>query len=290
MYWEVSGNPLGQPALFLHGGPGAGCSADDRRWFDPAHYRIVLLDQRGCGRSWPLGGREGNTTHGMVSDIEQLRLHLGVERWLLLGGSWGATLALAYAQRHPQRVSAMVLRGVFLGTAAEREWLYGRQGAGAAAPQAYAAFAGAGTLVVQLLRSYEARLQSLDGDALAAARAWLRWEQELMHLEEGSKESVREPLGTCGQVVAHARISVQHALAGYFLQEGELLTGAPSLRAVPGVILQGTADLVTPPAAARALHAVWSGSVLAEVSGAGHSSRDPAMARELVAATDAFRA
>ena len=264
MYWEECGNPLGLPALFVHGGPGAGCSADDRRWFDPRHYRIVLFDQRGAGRSRPHGGLVANTTDHLMRDIESLRRHLQIERWLLLGGSWGATLALAYAEAHPERVRALVLRGVFTATAAERLGLYGEH-----APER--------------LRSVAAALHS--GDAAteqATARRWHRWEQALMDHEL----SFVDAQGPCAlrdspADVSTARIGVHYAQHGFFLREAQLLAHAPRLRGVPGVMLQGGQDRVTPAAAARALQRAWPGSRLQRLAEAGHASRHPQMAQAL---------
>lgn len=271
MYWEECGNPLGQPALFVHGGPGAGCEVDDRRWFDPQHYRIVLFDQRGAGRSRPQGGLVANTTDDLVRDIESLRERLHIERWLLLGGSWGATLALAYAQAHPGRARALVLRGVFTATAAERCWLYGEH-------------------ATELLRSVAAELHS--GDAAteqAAARTWHRWEQALMDHELSSVAAeiqcaLRDPAAE----LSAARIGVHYAQHGYFLREAQLFAHAPRLRAVPGVIVQGAQDRVTSGAAAHMLKRAWPGSRLQLLAEAGHASRHPQMARALIAATDFF--
>lgn len=270
IYWEQSGNPLGQPALFLHGGPGAGCKADDRRWFDPRHYRIVLFDQRGAGRSRPSGRLAANTTDHLVRDIEDLRLHLRVERWLLFGGSWGATLALAYAQAHPQRVSALVLRGVFTATQTERSALY----------RAHQA---------ELLDRLELQLHSGDEAAeQAAAQEWQGWEQSLMDHEWPHATFAAPPSSRDVADLAAARIGVHYARHAFFLHEAQLLTQAEQLRDLPGVIVQGALDRVTPPAAAQALHRAWPGSRLQAVARAGHASIHPQMAQALTAATDSF--
>lgn len=267
IHWEVSGHPRGQPALVLHGGPGAGCKADDRRWFDPAHYRIVLVDQRGTGRSRPRGTLLHNTTEHLLRDIEALRAHLEVEDWLLFGGSWGATLALAYAQRHPSRVRAMVLRGVFLAAARERDWLYGDG----------------------VLAAYEQRLLDDGEDAVAAAHTWLDWEQELMTLEAWIPDRGRDDALLDDHALAAARIGVHYARSSWFLEEGQLLRDATVLREIPAIIVQGERDLVTPPQAALSLHAAWPDSRIVLLPDSGHASSDPAMARELIAATDHFR-
>ena len=294
VYWEECGNPLGRPALFLHGGPGVGCSADDCRWFDPRRWRIVLFDQRGSGRSLPLGTLAANTTAHLVEDIERLREYLGVTQWLLFGGSWGSTLALAYALDHRSRVSALVLRGVFLATAAERQGLYSAQGAAVQRPAAWQRFTEgrSDTEATEVLAALATRLHC--GDAaieLTAACAWVRWEQELM---AGEAEQVDRPDATPTGVAATAlaaaaaRIGVHYAQNEFFLDEDLLLDRAPCLAGLPGVIVQGALDLVTPPAAALALHRAWPDSRLQLIGDAGHASSHPSMARELVAATDAL--
>ena len=292
IWWEQCGHPGAPTALFVHGGPAAGCTAQDRRWFNPQHWRTVLYDQRGCGRSRPLGSLRANHTAAHVADIERLRQHLGVERWLLFGGSWGSTLALAYALAHPQRVSALVLRGVFLGTQAETEWLYGCQGAARRHPAAWARLcraAGVGENVAStaLLHAFGQRLQADDAAAVAAARAWLRWESDLMDAET-TAPSCAVSLPDDQTVLTAARISLHHACAGWFLAEGPLLHRLALAKGIPCHIVQGSRDLVTPPGAARALHAAWPGSVLTEVATAGHASSHPALARQLINAVAAF--
>jgi proline iminopeptidase len=297
IYWEVCGNPMGAPALFVHGGPGAGCAPDDRRWFDPQRYRIVLFDQRGTGRSRPLGEVRANSTAHLLADIEALRRHLAIERWLLFGGSWGATLALAYAQRHPQRVRALVLRGIFTATVREREWLYSPQGAALVHPEAWRRLIAAipCSQAADPLPALAARLHS--GEPAieeATARAWLRWEHELMELELG--EAPEDPRAAVdrhsarpgGAACAAARIGVHYARHDFFLAEGELLREAGRLREVPGIIVQGERDLVTLAVAAQALHRAWPSSRLVPVPAAGHASSHGEMARRLIEATDAF--
>lgn len=293
VYWEQCGHPGAPAALFVHGGPGAACSEQDRRWFDPQQWRSVFFDQRGCGRSQAADALHANTTAHLVADMEALRLHLGIDRWLLFGGSWGATLALAYAQAHPQRVRGLVLRGVFLASQAESGWLYGPQGAAQHLPVAWQRLcAAAGVPPGQpLLDAMHARLQHDDEAALAAAHAWGRWEADLMDAETGL--AVRVPAAPRQRpddrlALRTARIGVHYARGGWFLSEGQLLARAATLARLPGVIVQGTRDLVTPPAAARALHAAWPASQLQEVPSAGHASTHPAMARRLIAATDAL--
>jgi len=288
LHWEVSGNPAGVPALFVHGGPGAGCTPNDRRWFDPRAYRIVLFDQRGAGRSRAQDPLHANTTAHLVADMEALRAHLGIHNWLLFGGSWGATLALAYAQRHTQRVRALVLRGVFTGRACERRWLYGDQGAALRHPAAWQRLrAGVGAASGdELLTAALTRLHGPDGAARdAAALAWWRWEQDLMDAETTSPQAPTPPC-EAGLALRMATLGVHHAIKGYFLAEGELLAGAERLRDLPGTIVQGSRDLVTPPATAQALHRAWPRAQWQGVVAAGHASSHPAIARALVAATD----
>ncbi len=254
MHWEVCGHPGAPAALFVHGGPGVGCTAADRRWFDPQRWRVVLFDQRGAGRSRCTDLLRANTTAHLIKDMEALRRHLHIERWTLLGGSSGATLALAYAQQHAHRVRALVLRGVFLATSAERQHLYG-----------------------SLWRS--------DDNTAAAARAWWQAEQDLMCAEGAASATPDDK-----NLLTQARIGMHYARHAWFLQEGQLLHTAHALRGLPGSIVQGREDKVTPPWAARALHAAWPGSRLLELSGAGHASSHPAIARQLILATESLAA
>ena len=282
LYWETCGNPHGMPALFLHGGPGGGCSAYHRRFFDPSRYRIVLLDQRGCGRSTPSGSLESNTTGHLVEDIESLRKMLEVGKWMLFGGSWGATLALAYAQRHPQRVSAMVLRGVFTARQCELDWLY-RCGASNIFPESWLRFTG---FIPQheradLIAAYHARLTSGD-DVLeaTAARAWCEWEDTLstlMAVPMSSSETA---------TLALARIETHYFMHHAFLQAGGLLARTDHLKNIPAIIVHGRYDMVTPASTAWDLHRCWPGSDLRIVPGSGHASSEPGITRELIAATD----
>lgn len=284
VYWEECGNPLGLPALFVHGGPGAGCRPDDRRWFDPGRYRIVLFDQRGCGRSRPLGRIARNRTPLLVQDMERLRHHLGIDRWLLLGGSWGATLALTYAQRHAARVAALVLRGPFTATARERRWLYGPSGAALRQPQAWRRFSGGAdrplVLLAQRLRGASRTSQQ------QAAQTWLRWEQEL---DGAAARSTHEPDQTPDPTaLAMARIGVHYARHAFFVSGERLLARAGRLAGMPGVIVQGAQDRITPGFAADRLHAAWSGCALHLLPHTGHAASEPATARALIEATDAF--
>ena len=290
IHWEECGNPLGAPVLFVHGGPGAGCVADDRRWFDPAHHRIVLFDQRGAGRSRPSGCVHANTTAHLLRDIEALRVHLRIERWHLFGGSWGATLALAYAQAHPQRVAGLVLRGIFLATTRERRWLYGSDGASRSHPQAWARLLAVlpAHAASDLLGAFAHALHSGDPQREStAAKAWHDWEVALMDDDTADASAASSPPITT--MLASARIGVHYARHDWFLDAGRLLRNAARLHAVPGVIVQGLRDAVTPPQAAFELQRAWRGSMLLTVPDAGHSSRHPLVARHLVDATDRWQ-
>jgi len=297
IYWEACGNPSGRPALFLHGGPGGGCSANNRRLFDPDRYRIILFDQRGCGRSRPHASAEpelrANTTADLVSDIETLRRTFSIERWLLLGGSWGATLALAYAQAHPERVSAMVLRGVFTARRSELRWLY-QEGASVLFPDAWERFVApiAEDERGDLVAAYHSRLVAANGDpalAVAAARAWCAWEDEIMTLLPDSKADMQpEPHRDDMSLLALARIETHYFLNGAFLAEGQLISSAHRMSHIPGVIVQGRYDAVTPLVTAWDLHKAWPRAELRIVPGAGHASSEPGTLRSLIAATHAF--
>ncbi len=290
IYWEACGNPQGAPALFLHGGPGGGCSANDRRLFDPARYRIVLFDQRGCGRSLPHAGSNAglraNTMPLLVSDIESIREALGIDRWLLLGGSWGAALALAYAEAYPDRVAALVLRGVFTARRSELNWLY-REGASQLYPEEWERFVapipapGRGDLVA----AYHARLNC--GDATLetqAARAWCAWEDALLTLRPEANPRAPDD----ASALARARIETHYFVNAAFLEEGQILANAHRLSGIPGTIVQGRCDAITPPVTAWELHKAWRSSTLQIVPDAAHASSEPGILRALVAATDAF--
>ena len=282
--WETCGNPHGLPVLFLHGGPGGGCSANSRRFFNPARYRIILFDQRGCGRSTPAGSLAANTTAHLIGDIETLRNSLAVDRWLLFGGSWGATLALAYAQQYPQRVHAMALRAVFTARQTELDWLY-RRGASHIFPEAWARFAAfiPDAERSDLISAYHRRLTSGDpATEAAAACAWCVWEDALATLLPSPLLSDEVALRSLARIEAH--YFVNHA----FLDEGQLVANTHRLRNIPGVIVQGRYDAVTPPTTAWDLHRAWPGSTLRIVDNAGHASSEPGIMRELIAATDAF--
>lgn len=288
MYWEQVGNPRGTPVLFLHGGPGAGAGAVHRRFFDPGFWRTVIFDQRGAGRSRPLGSLEANTTAHLVADIEVLRWHLGIERWLLFGGSWGSTLALAYAQAHPDRVSGCVLRGVFLGRPAEVAWFM--HGVAAVFPDAHAAFAGHVPEAERgdLLGAYLRRLTHPDpGVHMPAARAWSVYEGSCSTLlpspdTVASFAQDRTALGL-------ARIEAHYFVHDLFLPAGGLLAGMGRIATIPAEIVQGRYDMVCPARTAFELAAAWPSARLTVVPDAGHSALEPGVRRALVAAVERFR-
>ncbi len=288
MYWEQVGNPRGQPVLFLHGGPGAGAGAVHRRFFDPQFWRIIIFDQRGAGRSRPLGLLTHNTTPDLVSDIEALRRHLGIEKWLLFGGSWGSTLALAYAQAAPERVIGCVLRGVFLGRREEVDWfLYGLA---AVFPDAHAAFAGflPPDERGDLLAGYMRRLKSDDPQVQQeAARAWSIYEGSCSTLLP-SPDTVTS-FAQDRTALGLARIEAHYFAHDLFLPKAGLLGGMRKIGHVPAEIVQGRYDMVCPARSAFELAAAWPSARLTIVPDAGHSALEPGIRRNLVAAVERFR-
>ncbi|SMF38487.1 prolyl aminopeptidase Serine peptidase. MEROPS family S33 [Tistlia consotensis] len=288
LYWEQSGRPDGAPVLFLHGGPGAGAAPDHRRFFDPAHYRIVIHDQRGAGRSRPLGETEGNTTQALIADIERLRERLGIERWHVFGGSWGSTLSLAYAQAHPERVTALILRGIFLCRDSELEWfLYGiRQ----MFPDAWAAFAGEIPEAERgdLLEAYHRRLMDPDPKVhLPAARAWSVYEGACSTLLP-SPETVAA-FGEDRMALGLARLEAHYFKNRIFLPPNALIENIGRIRRIPAVIVQGRYDCVCPPVTASDLHDAWPEASFQIVPDAGHSAMEPGIRRALVAATERLK-
>lgn len=288
MYWEQAGNPNGRPVLFLHGGPGAGAGAVHRRFFDPQYWRILIFDQRGAGRSRPLGALDHNTTPHLVADIEVLRQHLAIERFLLFGGSWGSTLALAYAQAHPQRVAGCVLRGVFLGRKQEVAWFM--NGIQAVFPEAHAAFAGFLPEVERgdILGAYLSRLTDPDPSIhLPAARAWSVYEGTCSTLLP-SPETVsgfsqdRTALGL-------ARIEAFYFAHELFLPQGGLLAHMDRMSHIPAEIVQGRYDMICPATTAFELAGAWRNARMTVVPDAGHSALEPGIRRALVAAVERFR-
>ena len=288
VFWEVCGNPAGKPAVFLHGGPGGGCSAEHRRLFDPERYRVLLFDQRGCGRSTPFASLEANTTWHLVADIERLRAMLGVERWLVFGGSWGSTLALAYAQAHPERVSELVLRGIFTLRRWELLWYY-QHGASLLFPDKWQRFLGPIPADERddLIAAYRRRLTDPDPAVqLAAARAWSLWEGETITLLPN--EGYSRQFGADAFARAFARIENHYFVHAGWLDEGQLLRDAHRLSAIPGVIIQGRYDIATPAATAWDLHRAWPEAEFHLVEGAGHAFSEPGIQAALLAATDRF--
>jgi proline iminopeptidase len=288
MYWEQCGNPRGQPVVFLHGGPGAGSAPAHRRFFDPAHYRIVIFDQRGAGRSTPLGEIRDNTTPHLIADIERLRDHLGIGRWLVFGGSWGSTLALAYAEAHPERCTGLILRGIFLCRSSEIDWfLYGLKNL---FPEAWRAFAGAIPAEERgdLLSAYHRRLTDPDPEVhMPAARAWSVYEGSCSTLLP-SPETVAY---FAGDVVALglARIEAHYFINDIFLPENALLANIGRIRNIPGVIVQGRYDAVCPVVSADDVHRAWPEAEYIIVPDAGHSAWEPGIASELIKATERFK-
>ncbi|MBD2895270.1 Proline iminopeptidase [Actinomadura sp. RB99] len=291
VHWEVCGNPDGKPAVFLHGGPGGGVVPAFRRFFDPAAYRIVLFDQRNCGRSRPHAGDPGvslehNTTPHLVADIERLREHLSIERWLVFGGSWGSTLALAYAQAHPERVTEMVLRGVYLVRPSDEAWGFTPTGAAHLFPAEWAAFRDAIPPDERddMVAAYGRRIEDPDPAVhLPAARAWMGWELCANTLLPVAAPDLDDPA-----VLAFARITHHYIAAGGFLPDGGLLAGVDRIRHVPAVIVNGRYDMKTPPDQAWDLHLAWPEAEFHIVEDAGHGGAEPGTLDRLIEATDRF--
>ena len=288
LYWEVSGNPHGLPVLFLHGGPGAGASPSHRRFFDPAAYRIVIFDQRVAGRSRPLGELRDNTTPLLIADIERLRAHLGVSRWLVFGGSWGSTLALAYGEAHPGACLGFVLRGIFLCRPSEIDWfLYGMRNV---FPDTWARFAGYLPVSERddILAAYRRRLEHPDPAIhLPAARAWSLYEGACSTLLP-SEDALRH-FGSDTVALGLARIEARYFAHRIFLPDDSLLANVGRIRHLPCVIVQSRYDMVCPAVSAFDLAAAWPEAELQVVADAGHSAWEPGIRARLVAATDRFR-
>ncbi len=292
LYFEESGNPQGKPVVFVHGGPGSGTDAKQRRFFDPSVYRIVLFDQRGAGRSTPFASLEHNTTWHLVADLERLRTHLGLERWQVFGGSWGSTLALAYAQTHPSRVTELVLRGIFLLRDSEIEWFYQR-GASALFADAWEGYLAEIPEAERhdLVGAYYRRLTS-DDEAVRtrAARAWSTWEGRTSYLL--SNEAFIARTGEDHFATAFARIECHYFVnKGWLTAERALLhpDNLARIRHIPAVIVQGRYDVVCPMESAWALHRAWPEAKFVLVPDAGHAAFEPGNLHELIRATDSFR-
>lgn len=292
IYYEQSGNPQGKPVVFLHGGPGGGTTPAMRRYFDPSRYRIVLFDQRGCGRSRPLGCLEDNTTWHLVDDIESLRRHLDIRKWMVFGGSWGSTLGLAYAQQHPERVTEIVLRGIFMMSRQELEWFYQQGGASMIFPDAWKDF----LKVIppdergEMLNAYYQRLTDSDKSVqLLAARAWSAWEAKTSNLIPDP--SLVNAFAGEKFALALARIECHYFVnCGFFESDTQLLNGVDAIRSIPAIIVQGRYDIICPMEAAWHLHNKWPEARLIIVPDAGHSGFEPGIRHHLVNATDEFSA
>lgn len=298
IYYEECGNPHGIPVIFLHGGPGSGCNPTQRRFFDPKHYRIILLDQRGCGRSLPVGEVKLNTTDDLVSDIEKLRMHLGINTWHVFGGSWGSTLALAYAVKHTNQVISLVLRGIFLSRPSELSWFLGD------VQHFYPE-------VWHKLISYlpadkqndvlNAYAQLIFNDDIhissAAATQWNAFENAIMRLKATTNDSSQEEsIKTAEQLqkeqateVARARVQIHYIQHQCFIDGETLLKQAATLANIPTIIVQGRYDMVCPPQTAWALHQMMPHAQLTMVADAGHSAMEPGITNALVAATEQFK-
>lgn len=288
IYWELVGNPVGKPAVFLHGGPGSGCGPIHRRLFDPDRYRLLLFDQRGCGRSRPNASLEANTTWHLVSDIERLRVMTDTERWLVFGGSWGSTLALAYAQKHPHRVTELVLRGIFTVRQAELDWYYGG-GAAWLFPDAWEDFLAPldETGRADPVAGFRSLLTSRNhSDRLRAARAWSVWEATTTRLLPDT--ATIAAFAEEAFALAFARIENHYFVHGAWLEEGQLIRDAARLSRIPGVIVQGRYDLATPMRTAWDLHRAWPEAIFHIVAEAGHAFSEPGVLARLISATDRF--
>jgi proline iminopeptidase len=293
VYWEVCGNPHGKPAVVLHGGPGSGCSTEVRRSFDPQFYRIVLFDQRGCGRSIPHASDlrtdlSVNTTAHLLADMERLRQSLGIDQWLLFGRSWGSTLALAYAERHPHRVTEIVLAGVTTTRRAEIDWLY--RGVAPLFPAEWARFR-AGVPAAErdgdLVAAYHRLLQEPDPAIhMQAARDWCAWESALVSVDPEATPEPRRVQPTFQ--LAFARLVTHYFHHHAWLEDGMLLRHASALAPIPGILIHGRLDLASPLVTAWELAQAWPTSELVIVRGAGHASTDPGMSEAIMAATDRF--
>jgi proline iminopeptidase len=289
VYWELCGNPQGKPAVFLHGGPGGGCSPAHRRLFNPEHYNILLFDQRGCGRSTPHASLENNTTWDLVADMERLRTEvLQAESMLVFGGSWGSTLALAYAQTHPTRVSALIVRGIFTVRRRELQWFY-QDGASWLFPEQWERYLAPIPPDERddLIAAYRRRLTGNDPIAqVQAAQAWAQWESHTITLLPNTAHQLAH--SDDASALAFARIENHYFVHGGFMEEGQLLRNAHLLHAIPGVIVQGRYDVCTPAKTAWELHKTWPQAEFHVVDDAGHAFDEPGILAKLIAATDKF--
>ena len=290
IHFEECGNPQGKPAVVLHGGPGGGISPFLRQTHDPAVYRIILFDQRGCGQSTPHAELAENTTWDLVSDMEVLRQHLKIERWQVVGGSWGSTLALAYAETHPERVTELIVRGIFTLRRSEIRWFY-QEGADQLFPDLWEGFIAPIPPAERhdLLAAYHRRLTGSDkAEQIACARAWSQWEGATISLLPDPKRVAE--FGSDHFAIAFARIECHYFVNhGFFRQDDQLIADAHKLSGIPGVIIQGRYDVVTPAVTAWELHKAWPQAEFIMVPDAGHTATEPGIADALVRATNQFR-
>jgi proline iminopeptidase len=291
LYWELSGNPTGKPVVFLHGGPGGGSSPEHRRQFNPDKYKILVFDQRGCGKSTPYASLEANTTWDLVEDIEKLRTQVAkVDKWQVFGGSWGSTLSITYAEKYPERVTELVLRGIFLFDQYEVDWLY-KEGADSVYPEGWEEFVSIipETERDDLVQAYRKRLTSDDQAVqLEAAKAWSKWEATTVTLLPNPH--VVDEFTSPEKAIAIARIENHYMANGGWLGEGQLLKGAEKLRGIPGIIVQGRHDTCTPPKAAWSLKKAWPEVELNIIADGGHLYNEPGVLDGLIRATDKFAA
>jgi proline iminopeptidase len=292
LYYEQCGNPKGKPVVFFHGGPGAGLIPDYRRFFDPAAYRVILFEQRGAGRSQPHASLDDNTTWHLVGDIERIREHFGVEQWLVFGGSWGSTLALAYAETHPERVTALVLRGIFLCRPKEIRWFYeDSQGASAIFPETWEQYVRIipETERGDMINAYYKRLTSDDASVrLEAAQAWSIWEGSALRLLPDQK--MIDDFSQPDKAIALARIECHFFVNNCFFDtDNYLIEHVDRIRHIPGVIVHGRYDIVCPVMNAWDLHRAWPEATLKIIPDAGHAATEPGIADALIQATDSFR-
>ncbi len=289
LHVEEAGNPNGKPVIFFHGGPGAGISPIHRRFFDPAFWRVILFDQRGSGKSTPLGELRENTTWDLVADTERIRAKLGIERWLVFGGSWGSTLALAYAESHPERAQGLILRGIFLGRRSEIDWSFS-DGCRRMYPDGWEEFVGRlsprerGDVIHAYLRRLSDPDVAVQRDA---ALAWNLWEERASHLFPNPEPPKEEDIP---REIALARIEAHYFVNdSFFNPDDQLLRDVGRIRHLPALIVQGRWDLVCPPQSAWELHRVWPGSRLTFVGDAGHAADEPGISSALVEATEEFK-
>jgi proline iminopeptidase len=288
VYWERCGNPKGKPAVFLHGGPGSGCGPQHRRLFDPARYCITLFDQRGCGRSKPHASLEANTTWHLVADIEKLREKMGVDKWLVFGGSWGSTLALAYAETHPEHVSELVVRGIYTLTKGELDWYY-QFGVSEMFPDKWERFLAPIPEDERhdMMGAYRKRLVGSDRQSqVEAARAWSLWEGETITLLPEPETS--DKFGEDDFAVAFARIENHYFVHAGWMDEGQLIRDAHKLQDIPGTIVHGRYDMPCPARYAWALHKAWPRADFRLIEGAGHAYSEPGILDALIEATDKY--